>query len=169
MPDGYGVWEGVWQGNNVSYEGEWKDGKPNGYGVFTEYFPEGEGPKMIMSGEVVGVRNTYDGEWTDGLPNGQMTYTYYGVQDTDGREIVWTYTGNAVEGYFHGDVVVHGDVLRPDPGPADRRRIYHLNEMRLITGITYFAYTDSPFYEPYPGDSGIGGRLGDGYATWPWD
>ena len=74
-PNGLGVIiypDGIWKGGN-KYVGEWKDGKQNGWGKSTYGKGEWEG-------------DVYEGEWKYGKPNGQGTYTY-----PDGRKYVGEY------------------------------------------------------------------------------
>jgi hypothetical protein len=123
-------------------------------------------------GLTVGVWAVYDGEWTGGLPDGQMTYTWHGIHETSGREYIYTYIGNIVDGHWHGDVLTSHDAKPPRPGGYvyNVLDIYHL-DMGRLTGITFHVDSESPFYDPRP-DYGyfyIDTRLGSEYATWPWD
>ena len=75
------------------YEGEWKNGLPNGKGVFTFGKGKWEGDKYIREhkeGEKHGQwtltspdGDMYEGEFKDGKYDGQGTYTW-----SDGREYV---------------------------------------------------------------------------------
>ena len=90
MSNGQGVFS--WTGNE-KYEGEWKDGKMDGYGFIN--FSDGI---------------NYEGEWKDGTRHGEGTFT-----SSDGRKWVgefkndriWNITsfdssGKVVEKWFHG-------------------------------------------------------------------
>jgi len=80
------------------YEGEFKDGKMHGHGVFTcaghryegefkDSYKNGYGAYTFPSGE------RHDGEWKDDLPNGQGVHTW-----PDGRN----YSGDFRDGKMHG-------------------------------------------------------------------
>ena len=64
-----------------TYEGEWKDGQPNGQGTWTSpkganYVGEWKDGKEHGQGTYTSTSgNTYVGEWKDGKKNGQGTMT----------------------------------------------------------------------------------------------
>jgi hypothetical protein len=84
MPDGYGVWEYY----NWRYEGEWKNGKPNGYGTLYWHrsmpLPDDGNPYHLIGTVLIG-------NFTDGFANGAMTEIQERV---DGLRATWSFTAN---------------------------------------------------------------------------
>jgi hypothetical protein len=90
MPDGFGIWAY----GDFRYEGEWKDGKPNGQGTLYEPLspPANKNPDMSYPLEI-----TLFGNYTDGFANGPMAMVWY---MDNGQSHTWHFTaamGYAIE------------------------------------------------------------------------
>jgi len=96
-PNGYGI--GIMSSNTglfkyASYEGEWKDGERNGRGFFTT---------EIFDGTVI----RYEGEFVNGISHGQGELT---TKFSHGH--TWTYIGEFKDGSQHGqgrEIKSHAD------------------------------------------------------------
>jgi hypothetical protein len=122
--DGYGVWTSEdagtpvylsyyyanespedfpenWVEGNCRYEGEWKDGKPNGQGVLNIYRDAGDTWQIA-------------GAWQDGVPHGEgaITIEHHG-DDTGGWK--WICEGTLVNGIFDGPVAETYDAYGYEP------------------------------------------------------
>ena len=89
-PYGYGKWSIVVLRQEDTYEGNWVDGKACGKGKKAHYFCRDDG-KTIES--------IYEGNYIDGKRNGQGKMTYYGY---DGKKIYSIYEGNWIDGKLNG-------------------------------------------------------------------
>lgn len=76
MKHGSGMWKGL---RNDSYMGQWKQGKPNGYGVhvwnndkyegeFVNCLKHGQGSEYFNNGDI------YIGQYVNGKPEGYGEY-----------------------------------------------------------------------------------------------
>jgi hypothetical protein len=84
MPDGYGVWE--WP--PFRYEGEWKDGKPNGQGTLYETVSP---PENKQAGYTYPVEIILQGNFSDGLAHGTTTMIWFMEH---GETHTWTFTAD---------------------------------------------------------------------------
>ena len=94
----------VWKGfgdeeTHPKYEGDIKDGKPNGFGILIitsgiKYVGEWKDGKENGQGtETWSDGNIYEGEWKDGKRNGQGTLTY-----SDGRKFIGEFKDGLLNG-----------------------------------------------------------------------
>lgn len=83
IPHGKG--KGIFSNRHVLFEGDWKNGNPNGNGRFVEW--------KIMTGLNVDTIIRYQGEVANGKITGNGTYNKIGK---------WVYTGGFLEGRFNG-------------------------------------------------------------------
>jgi RNA polymerase sigma factor (sigma-70 family) len=74
---GYGDWEYQFGGNTYRYDGEWKDGKPNGQGSVAIAFENVE----------IAISQTLTGTFVDGLCHGKITSTVVYSDSTTAEEL----------------------------------------------------------------------------------
>lgn len=88
IPDGYAVYE--W--DHYRYEGEWKNGMPNGWGTVTDLKDYGENNL-----------NTTTGNFSNGLAHGEITYVMYWENDRTETFVFEANMGKAIadEIYSH--------------------------------------------------------------------
>jgi hypothetical protein len=98
------TWKGAYSGHK--YEGEWKDGKRSGQGVFTS--PDGK---------------RYEGEWKGDRMSGQGVHTWPddkryegGLKDDkrNGRGTMWLPDGRVFDGAWADDRPLQGTAMEPD-------------------------------------------------------
>lgn len=85
-PYGYGKWSNVENGKGYTYEGNWVDGKACGKGKYT----------YIRGNKI---RSVEEGEFKNDKLNGQGKWTYY---KDDGTTIKAIYVGNYIDGEWNG-------------------------------------------------------------------
>lgn len=85
-PYGYGKWSNVENGKGYTYEGNWVDGKACGKGKYT-YIRDNK------------IRYVEEGEFKNDKLNGQGKWTYY---KDDGTTIKAIYVGNYIDGEWNG-------------------------------------------------------------------
>lgn len=85
-PHGYGKWSNVENGKGYAYEGNWVDGKACGKGKYT----------YIRGNKI---RSVEEGEFKNDKLNGQGKWTYY---KDDGTTIKAIYVGNYIDGEWNG-------------------------------------------------------------------
>lgn len=85
-PYGYGKWSNVENGKGYAYEGNWVDGKACGKGKYT----------YIRGNKISSVE---EGEFKNDKLNGQGKWTYY---KDDGTTIKAIYVGNYIDGEWNG-------------------------------------------------------------------
>ena len=85
-PYGYGKWSNVENGKGYTYEGNWVDGKACGKGKYT-YIRDNK------------IRYVEEGEFKNDKLNGQGKWTYY---KDDGKTIKAIYVGNYIDGEWNG-------------------------------------------------------------------
>ena len=83
-PDGFG--KGLYP-NHDEYEGNWKDGKPDGMGTMTSLsVEEGTGIwRGVFFSQANTIGDRYEGNWKDGNPDGNGTITYQNGDVFEGR------------------------------------------------------------------------------------
>ena len=83
-PDGMG--KGMFP-NHDEYEGNWKDGKPDGMGTMTSLsVEEGTGIwRGVFFTQANTIGDKYEGNWKDGNPDGKGTITYQNGDVFEGR------------------------------------------------------------------------------------
>jgi hypothetical protein len=156
--DGYGVWDN----GNYRYEGEWRNGKPNGYGVYT--FSRSDDGR------------TYDerleAEWVDGLPNGEAKLSEHGSEDTTEGPTDWeyTYSGTMVNGYFHGRMVEDYWHTFADGGGFDGTAVFEA-DMGTITAV--ISNTNPSYLAGSIGDDYYIGKVAGNFVanghSFPWN
>ena len=85
-PYGYGKWSNVENGKGYTYEGNWVDGKACGKGKYT----------YIRDNKISSVE---EGKFKNDKLNGQGKWTYY---KDDGKTIKAIYVGNYIDGEWNG-------------------------------------------------------------------
>lgn len=98
------------------YDGQWESGKRVGRGIMV--YPTGE---------------TFEGEWKNDLPNGKGVIK----RNTDDPKTSMMYTGNWVDGKFHGSgqlVYSNGDTYN---GDFYEGRICGQGSLAVVGGLTY--------------------------------
>ena len=103
--DGY-IWKGFGdKKTHQKYTGEWKNGKPNGFGImtYTNGFPIIESNVSTKPNEMGGYGyiergfvTKYVGEWKDGKWNGRGTLNYGSVKEYRGEFKDWEYTNGII-------------------------------------------------------------------------
>jgi hypothetical protein len=152
--DGYGVWDN----GNYRYEGEWRNGKPHGQGVYTFSWSEHG--------------RTYDerleAEWVDGLPNGEAKLSEHGVDHERSMEWDYVWSGNMVDGYFHGRMVEEYHSF--DDGGFSGTTVFEA-DMGTITAVisnTNPSYLDGSIGDDYYIGNVAGNFLANGHS-FPWN
>lgn len=87
-PYGYGKWSNVGTGTGVIYEGNWVDGKACGKGKYT----------YVWNNNNI-VRDVKEGEFKNDELNGQGKWTWY---KDDGTTISWIHEGNYINDELNG-------------------------------------------------------------------
>jgi hypothetical protein len=136
--DGYGVWEY----GQYRYEGEWRNGKPNGYGVYS----------YSWSDDGRDYDERLEAEWVDGLPNGEAKLSEHGVDHERSMEWDYVWSGNMVDGYFHGRMVEEYLLYPDDNGDGFSGTAVFEADMGTITAVIS---NDNPSY--------LSGSIGDDY------
>lgn len=132
---GYGTTEGLQLATGDVYEGQWKDGQPEGRGVYTfadgrVYDSQWVGGKMHGAGRIsYGYSNEFDGEFRQGRAHGHGTRLY-----ADGDLFNGEYVHGKREG--HGTYrFANGDTFEGE----------YVNDVREGAGV--YTFVDGQVYE----------------------
>ena len=149
-PYGYGKWSNAGTGTGVIYEGNWVDGKACGKGKYT----------YVWNNNNI-VRDVKEGEFKNDELNGQGKWTWY---KDDGTTISWIHEGNFSNGELNGQ----GKYTFYE---NDGKTISFIKEGEFSNGKLngqgkYTDYTNGEVYSVYEGEWVNGKRNGQGTKTY---
>lgn len=147
-PYGYGKWSNVENGKGYTYEGNWTDGKACGKGKYT----------YILGNKISSVE---EGEFKNDKLNGQGKHTSY---NDDGKTIDWIDEGNYIDGELNGQGKW---TLYKDDG----KTISYIEEGEFKSGDLNgqgkcTLYINGGVYSVYEGEWVNGKRNGQGTMTY---
>ena len=149
-PYGYGKWSNAGTGTGVIYEGNWVDGKACGKGKYT----------YVWNNNNI-VRDVKEGEFKNDELNGQGKWTWY---KNDGTTISWIHEGNYINDELNGQ----------------GKKTYYKDDGKTIGSIyegnfindelngygKLMVYLDGEVYSVYEGEWVNGKRNGQGTKTY---